>query len=85
MSDILIKNMEMPKDGTITIEIRHDGAVDFIGNMGSNLGRLVDVKAFALPPHGDLVEIEKVKEGLRIYGEAGWWERNAPIVLEAST
>lgn len=53
--DILIKNMEMPKDGTITIEIRHDGAVDFIGNMGSNLGRLVDVKAVALPEHGRLI------------------------------
>ena len=62
--DILIKGMEMPKDGTITIEIRHDGAVDFIGNMGSNLGRLVDVKAVALPEHGRLKDESLIIENM---------------------
>ena len=76
--DILIKGMKMPKD-EVNLYIRADGSVDIIGR-----GIMSAYKAVELPPHGDLVEIEKVKEGLRIYGQAGWWERNAPIVLEAS-
>ncbi len=58
--DILIKNMDMPKEGSITITIRHDGAINFIGDMGSNLGRLVDCKAIELPPHGALKDVEEI-------------------------
>jgi len=58
MAGILIKGLEMPKEGSITITIRHDGAINFIGDMGSNLGRLVDCKAVALPEHGRLGDLD---------------------------
>ena len=70
MADILIKNMEMPKEGSITITIRHDGAINFIGDMGSNLGRLVDCKATALSEYGRLIdadaEIAKIKAFMKV-------------------
>ena len=100
MADLLIKGMEMPKEGTITLEIRHDGAVDFIGNMGSNLGRLVDVKAIALQEHGRLIDadecgkvlLDKYTEGLDKWDDfyrAGYryalkYFSQAPTILEAS-
>ena len=98
MADILIKNMEMPREGSITITIRHDGAINFIGDMGSNLGRLVDCKAVALPEHGDLIDEDEFR--LVIYREIRnhkedepitmilkgilWEMDNAPVIVEAN-
>lgn len=67
MADILIKNMEMPKEGSITITIRHDGAINVIGDMGSNLGRLVDCKAIEFTEHGRLCDFDKFYEYIDYY------------------
>lgn len=60
MSEILVKGLEMPKEGSITITIRYDGAINFIGGMGSNLGRLVDCKAIEVMPveHGKVYPVD---------------------------
>ena len=46
--DILIKNMEMPKEGSVVIEIYSDGVWCSIKS------HLYHGKAIELPPHGDL-------------------------------
>ena len=65
MSEILSKGLKMPRKGSITITIRHDGAISFIGDMGSNLGRLVDCKAIELPTHGRLIDADVLMETLK--------------------
>lgn len=48
--DILIKNMEMPKEGSVVIEIYSDGVWCSIKS------HLYHGKAIELPPHGDLID-----------------------------
>ena len=50
--DILIKNMEMPKEGGLVIEITKHGQVAQLFKDGSLLRK--GIKAIELPPHGDL-------------------------------
>ena len=70
--DILIKNMEMPKNGDSTvIAIYYDGVwCNYTDNE-------LKGKAVALPPHGELVDRDYIKaNGLSL--------NNAPVILEAT-
>ena len=92
MSDILIKNMELPKEGGLVIEITKHGQVAQLFKDGSLLRK--GVKAIELPPHGELVDRSKMKgamyeimqfpveEACAMYEEL---IEEAPTVLEAST
>lgn len=54
MSDILIKGMEMPKEGNVHLIIGEDGVVsEKIGSMYH-----VTTEAIELPPHGDLKDYD---------------------------
>ena len=64
MSDILIRGLEMPKDGFITITVTSDGRV--VGNSKKESGRFEyldneDIaKAVPVPPHGRLIDADKI-------------------------
>ena len=67
MADILIRGMEMPKDGRITIQIGADGAVYFVENC-----RIMAEKyeknshAVTLPEgHGRCIDADKLAEDLQ--------------------
>lgn len=58
--DILIKNMEMPKEGNVYLIIGEDGVVsEKIGSMYH-----VTTEAIELPPHGRLGNITPIVEKL---------------------
>lgn len=69
MSDILIKGMAMPKNGFITITVTSDGRV--VGNSKTENGKFEyldneDIaKAVPVPPHGDLMDRDAVKEFIK--------------------
>lgn len=94
--DVLIKNMTLPKEGSVVIEIYSDGLwCDYKSNLHHG-------KAIELPPHGKLFDADtvadyffdylrvcfpfmnmvKAKEVVEYVKEAC---RIAPTVLEAST
>lgn len=51
MADVLIKNMEMPKEGCHhTLSIYSDGSVE--------IGRRNNYRAIELPPHGRLIDAD---------------------------
>ena len=62
MSDILIKNIEMPKEGGLVIEITKHGQVAQLFKGGSILRK--GIKAIALPPHGRLIEESKTRRAI---------------------
>ncbi len=68
MSDILIKGMEMPEDGFITVTITSDGRV--VGNSRKISGKFEYLNnediatAVPVPPHGDLIDKKTVSENL---------------------
>lgn len=100
MTEILIKNMEMPKGGTLTLVVHPNGDV-YLGDV------LKDVKigkAIELPPHGELVERSWLRGEIgNVFLDVGGFLNpnsemysplvskicdavvNAPTVLEAST
>ena len=79
--DILIKNMELPKDtGSVTVTIYSDGSTGIWTEQEMIPGGM----AIELPPHGDLVEISKAREALRIHGQASPWYRYVPVIVEAT-
>ena len=65
MADILIKNMELPKqmETPITITIFKNGSV-WMNDVTSGKGKLPNAKAVALPEHGDLIDRGLVQEVL---------------------
>lgn len=91
MSDILIKGMELLKDDSITISIRADGGINYIGSQGTNLGRLVDCKAIELPSeHGDIKDVSIILQWLNLkadncekvsLGEIIDYIENAPTII----
>ncbi len=61
MSDILIKNMEMPKEGCHhTLSIYADGSVE--------IGSKNNYMAIELPPHGRLIDADKLAKSLELWG-----------------
>lgn len=96
--DVLIKGMELPKEGNVYLIIGEDGVVsEKIGSMYH-----VTTEAIELPLHGDLIErsplVQKIKdEWQKIHEETGcdvkgvFWNKlveiieSSEVVLEAST
>lgn len=74
---ILIKNMEMPKEGFVEILIRDDGTVQQTGQSyridGTDyytpyVGEMpVMYKAVHVPPHGDLIDRDKLERDIERY------------------
>lgn len=52
MSDILIKDVEIPNDGTVTLILHPNGDVYF----GTAIKDIKIGTAIELPPHGDLID-----------------------------
>ena len=87
MSDLLIKNMYMPTDDVLRIEIYPDGKVRRI--VGWAISEKRDSTAVEVPPHGRLIDadelIEKVLDGDRPnYGTVVRFIQEAPVILEAT-
>ena len=72
--DILIKSMEMPKEGRLTLQISVDGAV-YVVNSCSITAETYMTDAVPVPPHGRLIEeepiIKYITDGLNI-GKFGY-------------
>ena len=59
MSDILIKNMEMPTGcGAVTLQVWPDGQVEIIDADGE----WKTSEAFPVPPHGRLIDARKLHD-----------------------
>ena len=67
--DILIKGMEMPKEGRLTLQISADGAV-YVVNSCSITAETYMTDAVPVPSHGRLIEeepiIKYITDGLNI-------------------
>ena len=65
MADILIKNLKIPKEKYIRVEIHHDGTM-YVQKSGyySFYVKSQD-KAIELPPHGRLGDLDLVEEWMR--------------------
>lgn len=87
MSEILIKNMALPKQGWKRLILLPDGEVREI--CGDEAVSATDAKAVELPEHGDLKDENVIREGFKNYDdwfveEAMGVIENAPTILEAS-
>lgn len=63
MSDILIKNMELPKKGHFLFQISANGDV-WVSNRNDEGTGIIIAKAIELPPHGRLGDLDRVRERL---------------------
>ena len=92
MSEILIKNMALPKQGWKRLILLPDGEVREI--CGDEAVRSTDARAVELPPHGDLIDRSKLVLHGRVDDFGDLQEMNdyydatevmnAPTILEAS-
>ena len=86
MSDIVIRNIEMPKDKQYSLTIFPNGRIIQHWD-GVVFG---ETKAVELPPHGRLIDADKLKKKMGDFFSTGsevgymWLVDDAPIVLEAS-
>ena len=71
MSDIVIKNIEFPKEGTLTLVITSSGEVCRIPRKYDRNETVVITgsKAVELPPHGDLIDRRKLWKDTEGLGE----------------
>lgn len=82
---ILIKGMEMPKDGDFIV-IRSDGKAYYVS---ANPQNAYEGEILLIPPHGDLIDTRDVNLEDGPYEYQDWvewaWEQylNAPIFLPA--
>lgn len=58
MADLLIKNVELPKSGAITLYVEASGKVRFQNAMGSTL-------AVEVPKHGRLIDADMATNEIR--------------------
>lgn len=88
--DLLIKNMDMPKNGNLTLVVHPNGEV----YLGDVLEDIKIGKAIELPPHGDLIGRDDVLNELKKYykvgelaevGEIVCFIEEADVILEANT
>ncbi len=98
MSDILIKDMEMPKGNDVLI-VDSAGTIAKLDTWTGKREAInpLKVKAIELPPHGRLVDIDQLIRKFRLWGLASVRRNNVEtadlleditetdIVLEAST
>ena len=98
MADILIKNIGgLPEDGDLTLTITPKGEIILGGCVFThNFGK--EVKAVALPSHGDLIDEDEFRlvfyreirnhkedEPITMILKGVLWEMdNAPVILEAT-
>ena len=90
---ILIKGMDMPNDGGITVNIYADGVVTYYS--GETIG-----EAVSIPPHGRLIDADALEdEGAdvhedimcgdyvedAIWGFSHYMIRNAPTIIPAES
>ena len=63
MSDLLIKGMEMPKEGEwISVNIFHDGKCFVQSWCGMDFNFAAKLTAVPVPPHGRLIDADQLKE-----------------------
>lgn len=98
MADILIKNMEMPKEGRLVLAICPDGAVyEYFGDKNKYGGYRIDSAqkylakstAVALPEHCDLIQRDNLYEFIEkneevTVGEIYDFIQDAPVIVEAT-
>lgn len=53
---VLIKGMEMPQEGRLTLQISADGAV-YVVNRCNITAETYTTKAVPVPPHGRLIDV----------------------------
>ena len=95
---VLIRGMEMPKEGFVEILIRDDGTVQQTGQSyridGTDyytpyVGEMPTIyKAIHVPPHGRLIDADALGEFPYNMDfcdgyEADEWVQNAPTIIEA--
>lgn len=68
--DVLIKNMEMPKEGFIRLILEPNGTVKKI-NLFNEAVIQTDAKAIELPPHGRLIDVEPIEKEVKTWTSAG--------------
>ena len=90
MADILIKGMELPKEGHYFLEVFYDGEIRRCSNPLEGFSN-TEATAIELPPHGRLVDADVLPiVGITDYKLEGHtvieYEdlQNAPTVVEAS-
>lgn len=94
MAEILIKDIEIPKKGSVGILIYADGSVEICGtgSLSKPIYGTPTTKAIEVPTHGDLIERDKLPQNhITDYNLEGHSVvdiedvLNAPTVIEAST
>lgn len=67
MSEILLKKIEFPKEGTLTLLITSSGEVYRIPRKYDHIMTVsvTESKAIELPPHGDLKDVNKIIEDIK--------------------
>lgn len=73
--DVLIKNMEMPKKGHFLFQISANGDV-WVSNRNDEGTGIIIATAIELPPHGRLVDIDRMISESR--------RKNLPFKIEST-
>ena len=63
--DILIKNLKIPKEKYIRVEIHHDGTMYVQRNGSYSFYTKLENKAIELPPHGRLIDADALCNKLK--------------------
>lgn len=69
MHDILIRGISMPERGCKTIVIHSSGSVYGMTNSNFIVDKIAE--AIELPPHGDLIEMDKLYNTMETYTDYG--------------
>lgn len=78
MSDILIKNVDIPDDNPLVLMLTSDGLVcEKTGSMF----HVADALWKELPPHGDLIDRDELLSDMKQRGEDGILNCNDPIAV----
>lgn len=86
MADIIIKGMEMPKDGRIIIQIGSDGAVYFVEKCTIMAEKYEKSShAIQLPPHGRLGDLDALQDEFKKFhdGKRSMLIDTAPTIVPA--
>lgn len=95
MGDVLIKNIEMPKEGRLTLQISADGAV-YVVNSCRITAETYTTDAVPIPPHGRLIDADALNytmlykenwmRGTGVEAPAVWKKdiEDAPTIIPAS-
>ena len=88
MADILIKGLALPKEGEygLKLGLLPNGKVEGTQQIGGMI-RLIEATAIELPPHGDLIDRDKIK--LKKDPVLNWYVvgellKEMPVIVEAS-